>query len=286
MMVGRTAIGHEAGWREYWPAEVRKCIELRRGREREDATSLELVRLRCERERNREQTAALKHLIHGRWYELEAERRGVRIPTTRAGARDASAHAGVRPAQLVDVARINLLRSQLAPGLDRIPTSYPQAEIERYFEAHRSRYVTRAQYLVEALIAAERRQADRMARLLEQRSARELVRRFGTEGVRAAFPGYYLDTVAIPNQRVAEAAPQMQRGDVAIVKDPRGWYVFRLYVAAPSRAPTLEAARSNVVQDLQARSIRRTYDAYDATLRAKYRDDTMCADGYEVDECS
>lgn len=71
-----------------------------------------------------------------------------------------------------------------------------------------------------------------------------------------------------------------------MVRDPRGRYVFRVGASVPAREATLESARSQVTQDLETRRSREIVEAFNAKLRSRYRQETVCSDGYELPDCS
>ena len=82
--VGRVAINHSAETAPpYWPTDLKGCLATLGKRSGNRGAGSDDVEQRCERQRDRARIGALRLLIQGRWYELEARRRGISIPDTR-----------------------------------------------------------------------------------------------------------------------------------------------------------------------------------------------------------
>lgn len=285
--VGAAAIRRSARAKPpYWASDVRGCVVTQRKRSVGEGMSDAELKQRCEQERDRAHAAALRLLIQGQWYEREARRRGISIATTDAIVRERSAHSGVRPAELAGVIRAYTARLLVLPKPPTTPPSFSSDEIASYYRSHRRRYLTSSQQLIEAVLTGDRAHAREMATGLRQgRSARALARRYEDEGVRLPFSDNLRSTLAENNAELEKLAGQLRRGGVGMVKEPRGWFVFKVVIDLPSRQQSLQEASSNVAQDLQARRQRALREKYDARLRAQYGDETVCADGYDIAEC-
>jgi hypothetical protein len=164
--------------------------------------------------------------------------------------------------------------------------SISRAEIARYFNAHRERYADEPQSFVDAVIVKTRQQRRLVAAEFRKgRTSRELVRRFAGQGTRRAFGGHLENTAFSHNYALYDAARPLGKGEVGIVEDPRGWYVFRVVETLPRREMTLEEATTQVIDDLQVRDMQQRYRTLDSQLRDRYQRDTICANGHDVPEC-
>src|ERR1044072_3237902 len=189
--VGRIAIGHSAATMPaYLPTDVKRCVAVLRRRSGGDAFRPSMLKRRCERQRNRHRVAALRLLIQGQWYMLEARDLGVDIPTVRGSARVASEHAGVDPADIGGVIRAYLLRSTLGPRPRTTSVTFTDVQISRFYAAHRKRYVTPDKRFVSAVIASTRRQIQHVRSQLEKgRPADQIVRSDQSRGLTLPFKG-------------------------------------------------------------------------------------------------
>ena len=284
-VIGQVAVRHsEENQPPYWASDVQGCVRTRAARSSSAAVSREELERQCRQDRDRARVAALRLLIQGRWYRLEARRRGVApLPVKQEYVVRASLHSGVQPRDLADVIKIFGLRTFLAPAPGSLPSA---SEIRRYYEAHRDRYVTHAQQLIEAVVAPTQAVARDVAAGLRRRaSAKKLAARYRGAGVTRPFTDTYLSTLAAEDAAVPKTASRLGRGGVGMVRVSDGWYVMKVAYDIPSKQQTLEQARSKVEQDLQARDLQASIDALTAKLRDRYRGVTKCAEGYEVPDC-
>ncbi len=223
-------------------------------------------------------------MIQAQWYELEARRRGIAIPDTNVGARAASEHSGVDLEYLVPVDRALLLRSLVQPK----PTGFAgtgQTEISRYYAAHRERYMTEDERLIEAIRVPTWPDAKQVAaQLREGRTPAQIVRSGESDGVTIASEEAQ-PPAFVGGPRLQRVARRVHQTGVGMLKDPRGWLVFRVAVARPPEQQPLEQVASNVAEELATESLRRHVEVYNARLRSRYRDLTTCADGFELPDC-
>ena len=98
--VGRLALRHSAATMPpYLPADIAGCVKSVEDEPASKDASREELQQRCEQARDRQQAAALRLLIQGQWYRLDAEQRGVSVPAEqKAAAASVAAHAGVKTA--------------------------------------------------------------------------------------------------------------------------------------------------------------------------------------------
>lgn len=135
--VGQLAIRHSASTMPpYLPTDIDGCIAAKR-----EQASREELQERCERERDRHEQAALQLLIRGQWYRLEAQRRGIKVPTDLQASRAAAAHAGVDTAALRGVTEAYLLQLRFeSQSASKGATRSPKQAIASYNDRLRSEY--------------------------------------------------------------------------------------------------------------------------------------------------
>lgn len=286
VIVGQVAIKNSAGAQPpYWASDIDGCVATQGRRPATRDLSPAELKQRCERERDRARTAAVRLLIQGRWYEREARRQHVAIPVPN-GLAAVSAHSGVDQKYLAEAQRILLVRGLVGPRWGVEPPPFPRAALVRHYESDREHYRSSAQQLIEAVLAPTPAQARAMAAQLRRgRPARELARQYKNRGIKLPFTDNLLSTLAAGNARLVKMASRVRKGEVAVLKERRGWFVFKVVVDRPAEQLSFDEARSNVALDLWARRGREDVEAYNAKLRSRYQDDTVCARGYEVPEC-
>lgn len=286
-VIGRIAIGTSSkSPPAYWPADIEGCVEAAR-RESVDGPSRTEAEAACKRAHARHRIAALRLLIHGEWYQLEARRRGLRLPSAAAGARAASMHAGVTQADMRDVARAfdasDLLLLQDPPPA----ATFTSAEIARYYERHRELYAPPPLRLAQALIMPTRREAQAVLTQFDRGLAwAVVVRRYGRQGVRPSMSGL-VSTSTMQDVTLRDAVDERGPGEGGIVKVARGWYVFRvLRVLSSAEQSSLEEVTGQIRYDLTTRYNRRMRNRFNARLGETYRADTVCAERYRLPDCS
>jgi PPIC-type PPIASE domain len=231
----------------------------------------------------------VRFLIQARWYELEAKAKGLspqRIPHEQLVG--AAAHSGIAVRDIEAVARARQLRVALVPDATT-PAKAPTFSDERvaaYYAAHRRHYDLVSRRYVDALVAPTRGLARRVATAFQaEPSSAELLKRFQDEGATRPYDGRLIDVGSSERDALRRVAGSLDVGDVRMIKVPDGWYVFRLITISPRRPHPLEAARSQVEQELYERWVRERYEAYNRELRDRYKEDTTCAEQYELPEC-
>ena len=182
---------------------------------------------------------------------------------------------------------ILLLRRTLGPQQDTVPARFSRAEVNSYYQAHRDRYYTPSQRFIEALVVPTHQLARNVAAQLRRgRPLLALARELKDEGVTRPYTGKLQNTRAAGGIELQRAAQPLGRGDVDMVRQRRGWYVFRVGATLPAMRPSLTEARPQVVQDLQTERYRDAIEAFNTKLRSRYQDRTVCADDIELAECS
>jgi PPIC-type PPIASE domain len=270
----------------YWPADIKGCVEARTSRPSEAPSAADAKR-DCERSHARHRIAALRLLIHGRWYQLEARKKGLRLPSTAAGARAAAKHAGVSVADMRDVAQAfdasDLLLLQDPPPLPR----FTQAQIKRQYDQHRERYAPPPMRLIQALIMPSREQAQAVRAAFDSGTPWPAVlKRFGPQGTKPTTTGL-TSTTTMQNASLVQAVNARDRGEAGIGKVPSGWYVFRVMrVVSSAEQQSLAQVSGRVEYDLTTRYQRRMRNRFNAKLRETYKSDTVCADRYRLADCS
>lgn len=285
-VVGRIAIKNSAGsLPPYWPADIKGCIQAKTDG-RASVPSLEQAKARCQQDHARHRVAALRFLIQGGWYQLEARKRGLRLPPVAKGVRAASRHAGVQAADMRDVVRaFEASEFLMLEDPPPIPT-FTQAEIARYYERHRDRYAPPPFRLIRALIMPTRHEARAVLVQMERRQKWDLiVRRFGRQAARPS-PTGYVSTNTIRDARLLRTVDKLGRGGASIVKVGGGWYVFRVMrVVSSKQQQSLMQVSGSVEYDLRTRYQRRMRNRFNARLRETYRADTVCSKRYHLIEC-
>lgn len=280
-MVGQLARRHSAATMPpYLPTDLKGCVTIRRKRSTEDLSEIER---RCGQERDEGELAALRFLIHSQWYELEAHRRGIAIPTGKEAALSLSSHAGVDVSDVLAITTAAQLELALLP---QGPADEPALSSERvtaYYRAHRTRYASEDKRYISAIIAQTRKRAEAAAAQLHRGLAPKRIVTIG-KGLTIPFEGPQV-TLLVGDAGLQRAARRVSRGDVGILKDSQGWYIFRVEMVLPARQQTLKEATAQVRTDIEARLNRERLKTYHARLHSRYKDDTICASGYELPDC-
>ncbi len=271
----------------YWLEDLGDCVETISRRPNTHALSTIETRQRCREQAAHARVAALRLLIRGRWYVLETRRLGLHVPhLSREALVSLSTQSRVRLADIAVLAPIYQRRALLlARSKDSAPR-FSRKEIARYYEANRKRYVAETAHYIDAVLIATLRQARRVAAGFRRGlSAKELVNRFQRQHAMKPFEGGLLDPAFTNRPALKRATDRLGRGDVSMIRDPGGWYVFRVVNTEPRRASTFEQASGTVMEDLQVKNTKERYRQLDRQLLSRYQGITVCASAYQVPEC-
>lgn len=136
--VGRLALRHSAATMpSYLPADIAGCVKSIEDEPASKDASREELQQRCEQARDRQQAAALRLLIQGRWYRLNAEQRGVSIPAEQKGAAaSVAAHAGVKAAYVREL--VEGVQLQFVIG-GRLTEGHPGGDPKKLLAGYKER---------------------------------------------------------------------------------------------------------------------------------------------------
>jgi hypothetical protein len=141
-MVGQLALKHSAqSMPAYMPADIDGCVASFEDRPGSKGVDSDELRQRCEQARDRQEDAALRLLIKGRWYLLDAERQGIANPVNGKAAAQVAAHAGVKTRFVRDVVEGVQLQYLIGTRLaERNQGGNLEKLIARYNDRLRSEY--------------------------------------------------------------------------------------------------------------------------------------------------
>lgn len=270
----------------YWPGDIRGCVTTkRRERSRAGDVGPKQIRALCRQESSRARRAALRLLIHGEWFKLEAERRGLTIPTLLRVTSNGSAGGGAGHRTMLGILTVRASQNIVGPR-PSTAKDFSASEIKDHYSAHRNRYREDDTWLVQGVVSPTRSVARAAAaRLRAGRSAAQTAHRLQSRGVRQAFPGTGSIWAHAVSPRIVKAAAQLDVGGVGTMKDPRGWLTLEVQALKPAHHEPLTVVATGVAQELSARRDRTRRAKFIAKLRARYQSSTVCASEYEVAEC-
>lgn len=273
----------------YAPDELSACASTRR--RKAASMSLATAQARCKGELSSPRTVALRVLIRTRWYELEAGKRGVRVPASAYAidvtGRRALKRSGLTPDQALPVRRFLAYWQRLAaPELASTQTVSP-ADVAASYRANPERYGQPEQRYLRSVSAPSPTVANEMrAAVLAGVPFERLMERFGAAGAKEPYTGLLPTTDLVEQPDVQRAAAKVEEGGVGSAWTSKGWWVFKVEVVVPASRPTLAQARGAIEAELVEQQARAAAVAFNARLRARYQADTACdGDVPAIPEC-
>ncbi len=258
------------GRRYYVPPDYTLCIENRRewGSVPADWPASR-VRIQCRRNHGRLRRSILRSLIVDEWLDQEAARLRIDPPSD-------------------PTARITELPTQLAEaGVRKVDMHVSDAEIDAYYERHRSYLRRPEQRPWRAVLSGTRAKAEQARKALERGVGWAAVaRRYGDPNSGSAPQ----DWIATPDN----AEPQLTKAVFAAptgaligpIATESGFYVLTVGKLRPAHQFSLEASRKAIVPVLRTRHREAAQIRYWRDLRLTARAHTVCLGELTLPECS
>jgi hypothetical protein len=256
----------------------------------EQADTSDPRRARCRRYFDRHAARALQTAIQADWYAREAERRGIPSelePPYTPELRAALEKGGLPLSSAELVYRRLALRQRLLAVAQRHAEQVPDSAISRYYEANKDRYREAEQRYVRAMLVSSKARAEQVREQLQNGGSWGRVNRLGQQdAVETVWNGLLINVYRIGEPSLERAAFKSKRGEVAIVRGQHAWIVYQVLRIQPARLRTLGEVSDEVASTLAARRVRRAQAAFARAMRDRYRERTVCADGFAAPECS
>jgi foldase protein PrsA len=308
--VDRASMDRKPGSGVYDPPDFEECVAGKKAqpspRENRDKHSDEQLKKECEDEFKEFKNKAMEALVGEEWIRQEAKAHGIELTDAeverqfadfmkRAGAskkaeyREFLKESGqTREDVLLDI-RNDQLEDALADKVMSRAKPVTHADVERYYAEHRDELRRPETRDVDVVLARSESRANAALRALRSGASWSSVAdRYSIDDA-SKKNGGRLERVAPGehDEALEEAAFEATRGSLeGPVESQFGWYVFRVARVYPPEGPSLDEAEREIRRTLRDERRQRVLDAFNERFGRKYEAITVCAEGFEVPDCS
>lgn len=259
----------------------------------------------CKQEYDQLKRQVMQFLIESEWVEQEAEAQNVTVSESEVersleaqkkqfysddkAYKRFLASSGMTEEEILYRMRVSMLQQKLnAKARKGAKVKEPsEAEVRDYYEKNKRRFAQpELRNLNVVLTETEAKARQAKAALQEGQSFRQVAERFSIDELSKRQGGKLLLAEGRQSTGPGEAAFKARRGELqGPVKTAYGYYVFEVTHVTPSSQPSFEQAEQSVRNQLRTQPRQKASADYEKRFRDKYRDKTVCADGFEVSQC-
>jgi foldase protein PrsA len=290
------------------PPGFTHCVEAkRRGSQPKDQgkpSSEQLKRL-CKQEYEQLKRAVMQFLVEAEWIQQEAEAQNVKVSESEVKRlfeaqrkqfyADAEAYkrflraSGMTEEEILYRMRLNTLQQKLNAKVRKgAKLKEPsEAEVREYYEKNKERFAQPELRNVNVVLTKTEDEARRAkAELQKGQSFEQVAKRFSIDELSKRQGGKLLLAKGRQSTGPGPVAFTARKGELqGPVKTPYGYYVFEVTNITPASQPSFVRAKRSVRNQLGTQPRQKAVDEYEQRFREKYRDKTVCADGFKVAEC-
>jgi foldase protein PrsA len=178
----------------------------------------------------------------------------------------------------------NEIRKQVVAGKGKVTDK----DVQAYYDKNKKRFAQPERRDLAVVLTRNESQAERAKGALEDgQSFKQVARRYSIDDASKS-QGGTLPGIAKGQQEKAldDAVFAADRGELTgPVKTQFGWYVFEVTKVTPASQQSLSDSKETIKNLIKSEREQKALDAFVKRFRAKYKEQTNCAEGYEVAEC-
>jgi foldase protein PrsA len=290
------------------PPKFTRCVEAkRRGTQAkgQGKPSAEQLKRLCKQEYEQLKRAVMQFLIEAQWIQQEAEAQNVKVSESEVKRLfetqrkqfypDAEAYkrfvraSGMTEEEILYRMRLNSLQQKLNAKVRKgAKLEEPsEAEVRAYYEKNKERFAQPELRNVNVVLTKTEDEAQRaMAALEGGQSFEQVAKRFSIDELSKRQGGKLLLAKGRQSAGPGPAAFTARKGELqGPVKTPYGYYVFEVTNITPASQPSFAKAKRSVRNQLGTQPRQKAVEEYEKRFKEKYREKTICADGFKVPEC-
>jgi parvulin-like peptidyl-prolyl isomerase len=184
--------------------------------------------------------------------------------------------------------KLNLLSSKIQQKIAKEKHTPSDAEIEKYYNQHKSQYGTPEKRDVNIILTKNEAQAKEAKQEIESGASFASVAKSKSTDPTSKKNGGQLKGVVKGQEEKAldEAIFSAKKGVLGgPVKTPFGYYVYQVTGTSPGSQQSLAQAKSSIKQQLAAQNQQQALSKFVKEFRKKWEAKTECASGYVVQDC-
>lgn len=280
------------------PPNYTKCIANKKKSAKKLSNSA--LKKQCEQDWKTAKDQIMTSLVQQKWYELEAEDRGINITDKDVQARfeplkqqsfpkDADyqkflKETGQTQADILQLVRASMIQEKVQEQVNSAPTP-STGEVEEEYNKNKKKYATPASRDINLVFNASKSKADAAKAALESGDswksvANEYSQDTASKENGGAFPGVTKGQFPEP---LDGAVFKAKKGElVGPIKTQYGYYVFEVTKVTEGKQQTLKEASEQIKQTLQSERQQKSSTEFQENFTKKWRKKTKCAELYKV----
>lgn len=280
------------------PPNYTKCIAGKK--KASPKLSASALKKQCEKDWETSKTSIMTSLIQQKWFELEAEERGINISDAEVKARfgqlkqqsfpkDADYQKflkqyGQTEADLLKLVRASMVQEKVQQKVTDIPTPSTGAAKDAY-EKDKSKYATPASRDLNLVFNSSKAKAEAAKAALDSGDSwASVAKKYSQDSVSKGnggkFPG--VTKGQFPKPLDGEVFKAEKGTIVGPIKTQYGYYVFEVTKATPGKQQSFEQAKQQIQSTLQQEAQQKAQTNFQTEFTDKWRKKTRCADDFKV----
>src|SRR5918992_3997601 len=292
------------------PPEFRKCVAAKKGQPQPQGapkpTDAQLKK-QCKDEYDQLKGDVMQFLIQAEWANVEPEKQDVTV-SDRGGRnrleeekkrafpgkdgekryQDFLKTSGMSEEDILFRFRLETLQQKLTQKITESGAKVTDQDVKEYYDKNKKRFAQPERRDLNVVLTKTKARADEAKGALDGgQNFKQVAKRYSIdEGSKAQ--GGKLPDVAEGQQEKAfnDAIFAADRGSLeGPVKTQFGWYVFEVTKVKPASQQTLEQSEDTIKNLLRSQKQQKALDSWIKDFRERYKQETVCADDFEVAEC-
>ena len=259
----------------------------------------------CKQQYDQFKSEVLGFLIRSTWLDQEAQKQKVKVTDkevqkqiddikkqqfTQKGSYEKFLQtAGLTNEDVLFQQRVRELQNKITQKVTKGKDKVTDAQIADYYEKHKSQFATQERRNVRIVLTKTKDKAQQAKSALDSgQSWKSVAKSFSIDQASKNKGGELQGGVAKGQQEKAldTAIFAADKGKITgPVKTQFGWYVFEVEKVTKGKQQSLEESKANIKQQLASQQQNNALKKFGDDYRKRYKAETDCRKGYEVDDC-
>jgi foldase protein PrsA len=280
------------------PPDYTKCVAGKK--KTSPKLSASALKAQCEKDWNTSKDTIMTSLVQQKWFELEAEDRGLNVTDAQVKARFAQLKQQSFPkdadyqkflktynqteADLLKLVKASMIQEKVQTAVTTIPTP-STGQVEDEYNKNKKKYSTPATRDLNLVFNASKAKAEAAKAALDSGDSWAVVsKKYSQDSVSKGnggkFPG--VTKGQFPKPLDGEVFGAQKSTVVGPVKTQYGYYVFEVTKATEGKQQTLKEASPTIKSTLQQTAQQKAQTSFQKDFTDKWRKKTKCAEDFKV----
>jgi foldase protein PrsA len=259
----------------------------------------------CKQQYDQFKSEVLGFLIRSTWLDQEAQQQKVKVTDkevqkqiddikkqqfTQKGSYEKFLQtAGLTNEDVLFQQRVRELQNKITQKVTKGKDKVTDAQVSAYYEKHKSQFATAERREVRIVLTKTKGKAQQAKSALQSGGSwKSVAKEFSIDQASKNKGGVLQGGVAKGQQEKAldTAIFKADKGKLTgPVKTQFGWYVFEVSKVSEGKQQSLEESKANIKKQLASQNQQSALKKFGDDYRKRYKAETDCRKGYEVDDC-